>query len=138
MSSLMLLIAALGITAQPVAAAGGTFWLFDGANQSGEYRSFQLNPNRLTRFGVGGTGGIQFYNQNCSGACNNMENTVSSMQVDCSSFDSNDRIVLYDTQDGHTALYTIVGCTANASGNQMKFNLPTSANNKAGSMTTQE
>lgn len=77
------LVIAGSIGASPAKATGGTFWLFSGSNQTGEARSFEIQPDRLVEFAS------VFYNQRCSGACDKLDNNVRSIEFSCGSAGGN-------------------------------------------------
>lgn len=72
----------------------GHYWLFSGANATGEYRDFNIGPSQTVNF----TG--LHYNIRCSGSCDPMENTVSSVEFSCgisgAAIDQNDTLTFYD------------------------------------------
>lgn len=93
LSAALLLFPVVSVTA--VGDNGtGVFWLRSGANGTGEGRNFNIGPNHTENLGA------LRYNSNCSGTCDFITNTVSSVQFSCGSIgtpiDQSDAIDLYD------------------------------------------
>jgi hypothetical protein len=73
-----LLAGLFGSTAAPVlAVGGGSFWLTDGANGTGDAIGFDILPERIINFP-----GLR-YNSNCGASCGLVDNTVSSVVFSC-------------------------------------------------------
>lgn len=96
--SVSLIALALFIFAPATTAVGdngtGVFWLTSGSNGTGEARNFNIGPNHTENLTA------LTYNSNCSGACDIISNTASSVIFSCGSLgtpiDQNDAINLYD------------------------------------------
>ena len=73
----------------------GHYWLFEGANATGQYRDFNIGPSQTVNLT-----GLNFQ-QNCGGSCTPMNNRVSSVKFSCgtigSPIDQNDTLTFYDT-----------------------------------------
>jgi len=132
----MLLIAA------PVSAVGdngtGVFWLTSGSNGTGEARNFNIGPDHLENLGA------LRYNSNCSGTCDFISNTASSVIFSCGTLgtpiDQNDAIHLYDTYPNiGTHAYINPNYPGECSNGRIIKNLSSYAmDNKASGMITDE
>jgi hypothetical protein len=130
----------VSLVASPAAAVldngTGHYWLFEGANQSGEYRDFNIGPSQTVNL----TG--LYFQQNCGGSCTPMNNRVSSVAFSCgisgSAIDQSDWLTFYD-------IYPNVGTHQLVDPNYpgacvnglIRINL-TTANNLASSVITHE
>lgn len=133
---------ALGLLIAPSPAGAvadngtGHFWLHSGLNQTGEYRDFNIGPDQVYNFGA------LRYQQNCSGTCDFLKDTVSSITFSCgvsgSPIDDNDTLTFYD-------IYPNIGISqlvnpsypSQCSNGVIKVNLGT-LNNRADSVITNE
>lgn len=123
-----------------VAGDHGTFWVFDGANGTGQWRGFDVYPNRTQTFSPGAT---TKYTGNCpGGVCGYLNNTISSIELSCGVsgfvFHSTDWIDFYNLDIPSGTAYRITTALAACSNGVRTINFDSAHNNWAGSMVTHD
>jgi hypothetical protein len=128
---------AVAISAPASAAGGGTFWLTDGSNGTGDARGFDILPERTVNFA-----GL-LYNSNCGASCGSLDNSVSSIVFSCGvsgvTIDNTDWVKLF-TLGGGTGHWVLADpdYPAACSNGRITLNVVNTAEGGFSSMVTNE
>jgi hypothetical protein len=139
----LLIILGIGLYAAPAAAVAdngtGVFWLYSGANGTGEVRNFNIGPDQFS-----GAYTSLRYQSNCSGTCDYLNNTVSSVRFSCGSLgtpiDDNDYVRFYDLTSADGPYLTVnPSYPSQCAGGTILYNMSWNGwDNRAGSHVTNE
>lgn len=135
----------VGVLATAPAASGaagshGTFWVFDGNAGSGQWRGFDVYPDRTYSMTPGAT---TKYTGNCpGGVCGYLNNTINSIELSCGgsgfTFGAGDWIDFYNLDVPSGTAYRITTAVAPCSNGVRTFTFDAAHQNWAGSFVTHD